>query len=357
VTLQVNVAPSDLPHATSTLSHQLRRWRDQVDEVVYTLDLRKSPGPRGAHFDEYRTEMVRIINELARGRPHQRVVEVDYRDPAVERVGRQFFGGATPPAKDCFGAPFYAYFYGLASVQTRYVLHMDCDILFGGGSSRWLDEAIELLDSRAEVLFVSPLAGPPTATGKIPWRMRRAQGRTQAFGSVPALEDEATRRYRLRHVSSRVFFADLHRLSRATPLRVMDAPPWSFGSDLATTPYLPAETVLSRAMHEGQWLRLDHLGTQPGMWFLHPGQRGEAFRRNLPNLIVAIERGIVPRRQEGSFELRDDWLDAVGPARFERRRDGRTLRRAARTLARLTGARAARTAIWRYRWDRRHDSG
>jgi hypothetical protein len=50
-----------------------------------------------------------------------------------------------PPAKDCFGAPFFAYFYGLATVETRYVLHVDCDLLFGGGSSMWITEAIDLL--------------------------------------------------------------------------------------------------------------------------------------------------------------------------------------------------------------------
>ena len=44
ITLQVNLAPSDLPHAIHTIPHQLRRWRAQVDEVLLTVDLRRSTG-------------------------------------------------------------------------------------------------------------------------------------------------------------------------------------------------------------------------------------------------------------------------------------------------------------------------
>jgi hypothetical protein len=354
VTLQVNVAPSDLPHAAATLRHQLRRWSSQVQDVVYTLDLRKSAGPRGACFDKYKPGILHLVEDLQATWPRCRLVEVDYSDAAVERVGDEFFDGARPPAKDCFGAPFYGYFYGLAAVETRYVLHLDCDLMFGGGSSSWIGEAIALLAERPDLLFVSPLAGPPSSTGRIPRGLRRAQRRTQEFGSEPVLEDTHTRSYRLRHVSSRVFFTDMQRLRATTPFAVMSAPPWSFGSDLKVTPYLPAETVLSRTMHEGRWLRVDYLGTQPGMWFLHPGQRGPAFIANLPSLIAAIEHDHVPSSQRGSFELRDDWLDAVGPARFVRPREPLTARRAVSVAGHMTGARAVRNAIWRTRWKRQH---
>ena len=354
VTLQVNVAPSDLPHAATTLAHHLRQWRGQVDQVVYTLDLRKSTGPRGARYDEYKPGMLTLTKGLAASSPRHRLVEVDYSDEAVNRVSKKFFGGVTPPTKDCTGAPFYGYFYGLAEVETRYVLHMDCDLLFGGGSTVWLKEAIDLLRARSDVLFVCPLAGPPAPTARIPRRSRRAQRRTQMFGSEPVLEDDRTRTYRLRHVSTRIFVADMQRFRQSTPLTIMDAPPWTFGSDRSTTPYLPAETVLSRAMHDGSWLRLDYLGTAPGMWFLHPTQRGPAFSANLPNLISAIESGAVPRSQEGTYELLDDWLDTVGPARFQRRRELPTARTVLALGSRLTGARAVRNAIWRARWRRDH---
>lgn len=348
VTLQVNVAPSDLPFASVTLRHHLRQWRRQVVRVIYTLDLRKSAGPRGDGFEERRPGMIRLLDDLARHEDGACVSEVDYSEPAVRRVASMFFGGAAPPTKDCFGAPFYAYFFGLAMVPTRYVLHMDCDILFGGGSSTWLSEALELIASRPDVLFVCPLAGPPTADAHIPRRVLRAQQRTQALGSKPLLERQAPRTYRLRHVSSRVFLADLVHLQEIGPLTTLDAPPWIYGADPNAIPVLPAETVLSEAMRDQNRARLDFLGTGDGMWFLHPGQRGEAFAANLPNLIAAIESGEIPASQRGSYELADEWLSAVGPMRFERPKP--RLRDAAKWLARATGVLGLRERVRRIRW-------
>jgi hypothetical protein len=42
-TLQISLAPSDLPHARVLLAHQLRTWAGQVEEVLLTVD-----GLRGA---------------------------------------------------------------------------------------------------------------------------------------------------------------------------------------------------------------------------------------------------------------------------------------------------------------------
>jgi hypothetical protein len=354
VTLQVNVAPSDLPHAEETLRHQLRQWRGQVVDVIYTLDLHRSAGPRGEHFEERRPGMQQLMMALTSSSDACRVVEVDYSDDARQRVGAMFFAGGTPPLKDCFGAPFFAYFYGLSTVETRYVLHVDCDMLFGGGSPVWLSEAIEVLRLRPDVLFVSPLAGPPTSDARIPRGVRRAQRRTQQFGSEPVLEHTTPLTYRLRHVSSRVFLTDLVRLREAGPLSVMDAPPWTYGSDLAVTPFLPAETTLSRAMHDGGWLRLDYLGSAPGMWVLHPPQRGRAFNANLPGVIAAIERGDVPPEQRGVFELVDDLVDAVGPEKLEPTRAPMSPKMLARGTARYTGILHLRAAIRRAWWRRRH---
>jgi hypothetical protein len=352
VTLQVNVAPSDLLHADATLRHQLRQWGTQVAQVIYTLDLRKSAGPRGEHFEAHKPRIERLLADIAGSDTGRRVIEVDYHKDAVRRIGDMFFGGKPPPAKDCFGAPFYGYFYGLAMVDTRYVLHMDCDMLFGGGSGTWMRDAIELLSSRPEVLFISPLAGPPTADARISRNVRRAQKRTQMFGSTPVLESRDPRTYRLRHVSSRVFLADLDRLRELAPFAIMRAPAWTYGSDLATTPFLPAETVLSRALHDRGCLRLDYLGAAPGMWFVHPSQRGAAFVENLPNVIAGVESGAVPDNQRGHFNLTDEWLSAVGPTTLDRPAAAMSVRGAARWLAWRSGALAVRSGVRRFRWRR-----
>jgi hypothetical protein len=320
--------------------------------VLFTLDLRRSAGPRGDHFDDRKGGMQRLVEDLAATSDAYRMIEVDYSGPAVERVGEQFFGGARPPTKDCFGAPFFGYFYGLACVETRYVLHMDCDMLFGGGSGEWVAEAIALMCSRPEVLFMCPLAGPPTVDARLPRKIQRAQRRTQEFGSAAVLECLDPRTYRLRHATSRVFFTDMARLREAGPFAILDAGPWTYGSDLATTPFLPAETVLSKAIHDGDYLRLDYLGRGRGMWFLHPPQRGPSFATNLPNLVAALEADAVPAAQRGSFDLVDSWLDSVGPARFQRPRTRLTARTIAKRVGSASGLLVLREGLRRRRRNR-----
>jgi hypothetical protein len=180
--------------------------------------------------------------------------------------------------------------------------------------------------------------------------VRRRQQTTQLWGSQPALESLAPRAYRLEHVSSRVFFADLERLRAVGPIEILDAPAWSYGSDLATSPFLPAETSLSLLMRERRGLRIDYLGADPGMWFIHPGQRGPDFTANLANLIAAIECGAVPARQVGSGALIDEWIDGVGPARFRPPRHPVNVGTAVRWLGRASGARAVRAALQHGRW-------
>jgi hypothetical protein len=48
------------------------------------------------------------------------------------------------------GGPFHAYVYGLLKAEADYVVHMDSDMLFGGGSQKWLDEAIGWLEKSAD---------------------------------------------------------------------------------------------------------------------------------------------------------------------------------------------------------------
>jgi hypothetical protein len=314
VTLQVNVAASDLRHAEHTLRHQLRQWRGQVSEVVYTLDTRKSAGPRGARFEEQLPGMKALLGRLSGQDDACRIEEVNYGLEAVESVSRVFFGGADVPAKDCFGAPFLAYFASLLSARNRFVLHMDCDMLFGGGSSNWLDEAIQVFEQRPEVAFMAPLAGPPTDDGLLPRKVRRGQRATQLFGSEPQLERHDPLTYRLRHVSSRIFLMDLERFRGALcPLAPLPAPKWTHGAALPETPFLPAETVMSRSMQVNGMIRLDMLGSGPGMWFLHPRWRTETFYERLPKLISELDAGRVPPGQHGDYELHADVVGDVDP--------------------------------------------
>jgi hypothetical protein len=305
LTLQINLAPTDLPHARWILPHQLRCWLGQVDEVVLTVDLHRSPNRYGVEWEERLPGLRALLGECCRGHPSVRTHDVDYSPEARAMVAEQFFGRAVVPAKDRLGAPFYAYFAGLAETTTKYVLHMDSDMLYGGGSQTWAAEARALLEARSDVLACNPLPGPPTADGHL---------------CSQSLEREAlpTLAYRADQLSTRLFLIDMDRLRSLTPLPLLR--PDSGHSLLARIeghpPYQPAEASFSRAMSGRGLVRIDLLGEAPGMWSLHPPYRSALFYQRLPDLVRSVEQGQVPDGQRGRHDMDDvmmDWSSARRP--------------------------------------------
>ena len=252
VTLQINLAPTDLPHARLILPHQLRCWAGQVAEVVLTVDLHRSRNRYATGWAERLPGLRDLVVQCCRDHHAVRSCDVDYSAQAQTRVADTFFGGRPAPAKDSLGAPFYAYFAGLLQATTRYVLHMDSDILYGGGSQVWVGEARSLMAVRPEVLACNPLPGPPTADGSL---------RSQSLEREPS----TTVAYRAPHLSTRLFLIDMDRLRGLAPLEIRRAS-WRHAllAGVEGHPRCePAETALSVAMAARGMLRvrLPRLGT------------------------------------------------------------------------------------------------
>src|SRR5438309_3373388 len=207
VTLQIALAPTDLPTATHTVPHQLRTWAGQVDEILFVLDLHRSPGKYGDAWRQRLPGIRELIADACAHHPHARAVEVDYAATVVERLSDTYFGGARIPPKNCFGAPIHAYLFGVEEASNDIVFEMNGDMLYGGGSRSWLAEACDLLARREDVLTVSPLAGPPTADGTL---------RSQVLEPEPGMA-HAHRAYKM---STRHFVVDRRKLrERIAPLR------------------------------------------------------------------------------------------------------------------------------------------
>jgi hypothetical protein len=314
VTLQVNVAPVDLPHAAEILPHQLRQWGGQVQEVLFTFDLHRTA--HGGHFgegwEERRAPMQALLERLCREHPAARIAEIDYAPQRMAEIADAYTGGEPIPAKDTKGAPFYPYFYGLHEAHNDLVLHLDSDLMFGGSSQTWIEEATALLAADPDVLVTSPLPGPPTADGSL-----RREAAPRFEHSTPA--------YRFATLSTRLFLLDRARLrERLAPLRLL-GPARAISSAKArlhgNPPYRAAELVISEAMAKASVYRVDFLGADPGMWSLHPPYRSEEFYRELPRLIEQIERGEIPEGQRGDYELNDsmfDWSSARRRRRVRR---------------------------------------
>ncbi len=302
VTLQISLAPTDLPHAVHIVPHQLRQWAGQVDEVLLTLDLHRSRGKFADGWTERLPGMRQLIEDCCAATPNARSVEVDYGPEAQAQVAASFFGGGGVPLKDYRGAPFYSYLFSLGAATHQRVFHLDSDMLFGGGSQSWIGDALETLSARPEVLACNPLAGPPTPEGTLRSQVLEPDGDTPwAFRSTA--------------LSTRLFLIDLQRLPVLRAARVSSRR--ALGARMDGNPTADAlEGVMSAAMAEHGLIRVDFLGVAPGMWAVHPPWRSPTFYERLPALVREIESGQVPPGQLGCHDVEDcmiDWSD-VRPA-------------------------------------------
>lgn len=304
VSLQINFAPPDARYAYAVLPHQLSVWGDKVAEIVLTLDLRRSRGVQfGADWEEQRDAIRTLLETACANFPQARISEVDYSRETQARIATRFFGGGVVPVKDFRGGPYYSYFHGLAEVRNPYVLHTDADMLFGGMSQQWLREAVRLLETDQNALFINPYPGPPTADGGIGENARHSPRRV------------ADGVYAFPSVSTRVFLTDLHRLrARIGPISAERMPGlrMMLGALRArrTTHDLP-ENVLTRAMARTGTHRLDVLGEPPGMWAIHPVTRDGAYYAGLATLVERVERGDVTAEQVGRYNLHPSMLEPL----------------------------------------------
>jgi hypothetical protein len=310
VTLEITVAPTDLPHARHVLAHQLRQWAAQVDDIQFTYDLHTSRGRFGAAAAERRPGMDALLADLCAEHPHARVREVDYAPETVRAVAQRFFGRDDLPAKNHYGGPVYSYFFGPHSARNDLVLHMDSDMLFGGGSQSWVREATEVLRDRPDIVFCSPFPGPPPPDGRIPPAMLEVH---RAAGSDPRREEGLPfPAYSFGGYSTRYALIDRRRLlERLAPLPAVRPPLRSVARAVVEghPRFEIPETIITTQMHRRGERRLDLLGSGPGMWALHPAMRSAEFYAALPRLIERVEAGDMPAAQLGDFDVNDSLID------------------------------------------------
>jgi hypothetical protein len=317
VTLEITLAPPDVRHVEHVLPHQLRTWSGQVREVLCVIDSRPIPGLPDPGWRHWTRELIDIVTAFCEPLPHARVTTVDYGTTVARSVSSRFFGGKRIPAKTYRGGPFYAYFFGLHTATNDHILHLDSDMMFGGGSQTWAAEALALLEERTDVLACQPLPGPPTERGEI-----------FAAGAEP--ERHASLAFRFATFTTRYFLLDRRRLiERVGSLDVSRHPPvrrrvgvrsWLRGFvdlaprdrlrllTLSTLPYELPERLIAEAMTRAGLHRVDFLGREPGMWTLHPQLRSERYYEHLPELVRRIERGAITEAQRGHYDLHGSML-------------------------------------------------
>jgi hypothetical protein len=304
-TLQVTLAPLDVRFARHTLGHLVRTWGPQVDEVLFVVDQRESPfRARTEQTDvrRARAELDTVIAELAH--PGLRVIEVDRSRTARQRTAARF-GARRLPESDFRGRPYYTYLYGLAEARGARVLHVDSDMLFGGGSPTWVAEAGEWFARDETLVACSPLPGPPTPDGSL----RGQEG-------YP-FDVRGDRAYRFEGLSTRVFFADMARfegrLGTLAGKRIPTLRSVVGSARRRQVNWMTLEERVTLAMRQTGSGRLDFLGGGAGMYSLHPISRSEAFYEHLGALVALLEAGATPTTEQlGHYDLDDSMIALAG---------------------------------------------
>ncbi|MFZ2101140.1 MAG: glycosyltransferase family 2 protein, partial [Oricola sp.] len=251
--------------------------------------------------------------------------EVDYGADAKVAVSRYFFGRDAIPDKAWDGGPFYCYFDGIKSAGDGYVLHMDADMLYGGQSQTWIAEAVDLLQRREDLLFVSPLSGPPHPDG-----LKGAHENASHAYRIETIDGRPA--YRFDTVSTRIFLMDMARFKERIGTLPLDPP--SLARRLRAfllgnpTEALSAEMVLTNALRAHGLGNMHFLGSGDGMYSLHPPFHFPAFHAALPGLIARIEQGDIPDGQRGDYDINNSMFDLT-PASQQHRWHRRARRRLA----------------------------
>lgn len=300
--LQINLAPNDYPHARYILPHQLAVLKEQVSEVVLVLDSHKSKGRFGGHWEENLEKMNQLLAQCCRADHRVRSVVVNYAKSTMSEVADFFFGTSFIPKKDYRGGPFYAYFFGLHQCRSDYIFHLDADMMLGGHSATWINEAMELLSGDQSLFTCAPLPGPPHPQHIL-------------IGQPSATAKELNNYSFLFHeMSTRIFMI---RRNSFLDKKLRLIPPAGINRAKAlirkNPPYELPEVLMSRHMSSSGLSRVDFLGNGAGLWSLHPPYRNARFYKMLPQLISDITNRRLPEAQNGFYDIVDevcDWSDA-----------------------------------------------
>lgn len=319
--LQINMCPTDMRHVLHCLPHQLRTFETQVDRIHLTVDL--GVVRSGRYRDDNREVLAKHLMEFLRSQAQQHpkicIDVVDYSDAGRALVTSTFFkDGQKPyPAKAFDGGPFHVYFWGIARCNARHILHMDSDMLFGGQSQTWLDEAIALQENNESALFVAPLGGPPRLDGQIEAPHQHQMPGVQNVDG-PVLISTSPLTIAHQTVSTRLFLIDMQHFAQKIGSLTLVPPnfkrrlrAYALAEDPSSK---PAEELLSHTLMTSSYRRFDFLGSGNGLYSLHPTYRSENFYSNLPTLIHRIEQGNVPDGQRGDHDINasmQDWTSAL----------------------------------------------
>ena len=109
----------------------------------------------------------------------------------------------------CFrGYPIYGSFKQFIDTDAKYILHLDCDMIFYEEPTfSWIKEGVRLMEENEDILCVLPKGGPPTKDGFL------------HQGTTPYQVDEKRGLYLFKNFTSRHYLIHRERFLSLLPLK------------------------------------------------------------------------------------------------------------------------------------------
>jgi len=287
----------DVSYIQSTLPILFNILRKINCETFLILDTQNPSGILGSTLIRYKSdEILKIISKLQKEFKFC-LIKTLYEEVTVKHANKLQFGY---PHKEthCFrGYPIYGSFKQFIDTKTKYIFHLDCDMIFYEDPTfSWIQEGIRVMEENEDILCVLPRGGPPTKDGSL------------HQGTTPYEVDEKRGLYLFKNFTSRHYLIHRERFLSLLPLK----PLWLSWREpiksrlFGTGKMLCWEAMVEHALEKSDMWRAD-LMTEKA-WSLHPGERSEQFYQLLPEIIDSVNRNEFPEEQRGHFDLRlSDW--------------------------------------------------
>ncbi len=215
----------------------------------------------------------------------------------VQNLSKVYFGSSYYET-NCFrGYPIFGSFNQFYQSKSKYILHLDCDMIFYEKKDfSWINAAIKIMNENEDILCVLPRGGPPHTDKKL------HQGTTKYN------IDDKRRVFLFKNFTSRHYLIHRERFVSLLPVK----PLWlSWREPIKSRLFgngnmLCWEAMVEKALENSSLWRADLMTEQA--WSLHPGDRSKKFYQLLPQIIDSVNRNEFPEDHRGHFDLRlNEW--------------------------------------------------
>jgi len=260
--------------------------------VSIVIDTKNATGVLGNSLRQSNISELNQKIEALQKQSHFNIIETAYDTIGIKQANKLQFGHGFSETHCFRGYPIYGSFKQFLETGSKYVLHLDSDMIFHEENGfSWIQEGVKIMEENPDILCVLPKGGPPTNDGSL------------NQGTTSYQKDKKRGLYLFKNFTSRHYLIHRERFLSLLPLK----PLWlSWREPIKSRLFgngkmLCWEAMVEYALVKSDMWRADLMTDQA--WSLHPGDRSEKFYRLLPFIVKEVRAGRYPFEQAGQFDL------------------------------------------------------